>query len=175
MIVNYAEFIISNTSDKIAIIEDDKTLTYQQLAIHVRRSAYKLKSLGIVPGDRIIISLPDSIEWIVAFLSCIKIGAVPMQASPLILHHKIVEIINFVKAHAIVSKEIFNGIIRIDPNELLSSGPELDDYYNFSPDEIALAVTTSGSTSDSKFACHRHQNLINFSHKTNITNQLPSQ
>jgi acetyl-CoA synthetase len=66
--------------NKIAIIfeADDGTVTkvsYKQLFHKVCQFANGLKSLGIKPGDRVVIYMPMSIEAVAAMQACARIGA----------------------------------------------------------------------------------------------------
>ena len=66
--------------NKVAIIfeADDGTvtrITYKQLYHRVCQFANGLKSLGIKPGDRVVIYMPMSIEAVAAMQACARIGA----------------------------------------------------------------------------------------------------
>src|SRR6185295_17321269 len=54
---------------------DTRTLTYQELHREVCRFANGLRSLGVVPGDRVAIYLPLVPEAAIAMLACARIGA----------------------------------------------------------------------------------------------------
>lgn len=53
-----------------------RSLTYEQLYQEVRQMAFVLKSMGVVPGDRVAAYAPTCIEMIVATLATAVIGAV---------------------------------------------------------------------------------------------------
>ncbi len=66
--------------DKPAIIfegeqGDGRTLTYRQLTAEVCQFANALKSLGVWPGDRVVIYLPMVPEAVIAMQACARIGA----------------------------------------------------------------------------------------------------
>src|SRR3954462_13512076 len=66
--------------DKVAIIfeaDDGKVtkVTYQQLYKEVCRFANALKARGIKMGDRVLISMPMSVQAVVAMQACARIGA----------------------------------------------------------------------------------------------------
>ncbi len=54
---------------------DSRTLTYQELHREVCKAANVLKSLGVVPGDRVGIYMPLIPELAIAMLACTRIGA----------------------------------------------------------------------------------------------------
>ncbi len=59
------------------------TMTYRQLLAKVRRLARALWTLGIRPGDRVALMLPNSPQFIISYFSTLKIGAVVVPLSPL--------------------------------------------------------------------------------------------
>jgi acetyl-CoA synthetase len=71
---------LNTQPNKIAVIfeADDGTvtkITYKQLYHKVCQFANGLKSLGIKPGDRVVIYMPMSIEAVAAMQACARIGA----------------------------------------------------------------------------------------------------
>lgn len=168
---NYAKYITNFNSDKIAVIHDSGTTTYRELGQMVRRFAQQLKDNNIHPGERVIILMSDRIEWIVGFLSCVYVGAVPAVISPLLKSSKYLEAIDITRASAIISdvdQELVNykSIKIFAPTDVMKSGKELDQAHEFLPDEIAVINTSSGTTGKQKFIAHRHQNFINYLNST---------
>ncbi|WP_206831687.1 class I adenylate-forming enzyme family protein [Alicyclobacillus fructus] len=65
------------TPDASAVIDEDGTVTtYQELEDASNRFALGLLSLGIGPGDRVALQLPNTQEFLVALLGTAKAGAV---------------------------------------------------------------------------------------------------
>ena len=59
------------------------SLTYQQLAEQVNRFASSLGGLGVEPGDRIAIMLPNCPQIIIAYYAALSIGAVVVMTNPM--------------------------------------------------------------------------------------------
>ena len=77
------ELLASNLElhpDKIAYFCGDRTLSYRELDKACRRFAHLLQKLGIAPGERVLIVLPDCFAFPVAFLGCLLSGAVAVAA-----------------------------------------------------------------------------------------------
>ena len=68
--------------DKVAILGVGRTYTYAQLDDYVTRTAHALRCAGCQPGDRVLIVLPDSPEFVAAFFGAAKIGAVAVPVNP---------------------------------------------------------------------------------------------
>jgi acyl-CoA synthetase (AMP-forming)/AMP-acid ligase II len=62
--------------DAPAVIAEDRRVTYSELAELADRGASALVASGIVPGDRVAVWAPNSLEWIAAALSITTAGGV---------------------------------------------------------------------------------------------------
>jgi acetyl-CoA synthetase len=74
--------VASGAGERVALhwegndVGDSASLTYAQLLQQVCQLANYLKSLGVGPGDRVVIYLPMRVELPVAMLACARLGAV---------------------------------------------------------------------------------------------------
>ncbi|TBH20675.1 long-chain-fatty-acid--CoA ligase [Thermus thermamylovorans] len=72
-----------------------KTLTYAELWDKSRRFAGGLKALGVRPGDRVAIMLPNSPQFVIAFYGALLAGGVGVNVNPLYtpreLRHQLVD------------------------------------------------------------------------------------
>ena len=57
-------------------------LTYRQLAAQVDRCAAALAALGVRPGDRVALMLPNLPQFVIAFFGALKLGAVVVNTNP---------------------------------------------------------------------------------------------
>jgi len=62
--------------DKVAIYYRDQTYTYSDVQKMANRMGNGLLSLGVEMEDRILIALPDGIEFVAAWFAAAKVGAV---------------------------------------------------------------------------------------------------
>jgi 2,3-dihydroxybenzoate-AMP ligase len=86
--------------DKVAVIEGQRRLSYAQLAGQVDRLAIELKRTGLKPLDRVVMQLPNSIEFVVSFLALMRLGAIPVMA---LRAHRYSEIKHFIDASGAVA------------------------------------------------------------------------
>jgi long-chain acyl-CoA synthetase len=61
----------------------DSALTYAQLEEQVERFAASLQRLGVRPGDRVALFLPNCPQFVVAFLAAARAGAIAVPFNPL--------------------------------------------------------------------------------------------
>ncbi|RIK40958.1 MAG: hypothetical protein DCC55_13445 [Chloroflexi bacterium] len=66
----------------MAVRAGDVRLTYQQLDEQSNRFANALRALGVNPGERVMLILPDSPQFIIAFFGASKAGAVIVLTPP---------------------------------------------------------------------------------------------
>jgi acetoacetyl-CoA synthetase len=85
--LNFAENLLANRSDKIAIVSrlengSRRSLSYKQLFSLVAKLSYYLTSQGIGKGDRIAGFLPNTAEAVIGMLAASSIGAIWTSCSP---------------------------------------------------------------------------------------------
>ncbi|MEU8819088.1 long-chain-fatty-acid--CoA ligase [Actinoplanes sp. NPDC048796] len=69
--------------DRIALDFLGATTTYAQLGDQVARAAEALRGLGVGPGDRVALILPNCPQHVVAFYAVLRLGAVVVEHNPL--------------------------------------------------------------------------------------------
>ena len=79
----------TGVEDRLAmIVEDDAlgtvTATYGQLATRTSQFAQLLRKRGVAPGDRVLIRLPNSLDYPTAFLGAMKAGCIAVPTSTLL-------------------------------------------------------------------------------------------
>ena len=68
---------------KTAILRPAGSVTYAALGSAVNRVAQALRDCDCQPGDRVLIALPDSLEFVAAFFGAAKIGAIAVPVNPM--------------------------------------------------------------------------------------------
>ncbi len=68
---------------RVAILGEPAAVRYAELAALSNRVGNALRGLGCAPGQRVLIVLPDSAEFIAAFFGAAKIGAVAVPVNPM--------------------------------------------------------------------------------------------
>lgn len=86
--------------DRIAIIDTQRSVTFRELDERSTNLALNLLGLGIKRGDRVVVQLPNVIEFAYLHLALQKIGVMPVLALP---PHRYREISFFVKVSEAVA------------------------------------------------------------------------
>ena len=91
---HFFDEIVSKSSERVAFLAGDESVTYRQLAQRVERLALHLLKLGVQPLDRFVMQLPNSPEFVYLYFALQKVGAIPVMAMS---SHRYSEIHQFVE------------------------------------------------------------------------------
>ena len=69
-------------ADRVAVVDDTGSATYAELADASQRVALNLLDLGLQPGDRVVLQLPNTRFFTSLYFGLQRIGAIPIMALP---------------------------------------------------------------------------------------------
>ena len=95
-----------------AVIYLGESFSYRRLRELAERFAGALTDMGIQKGDRVMVYIANSIQWVIAFLGIQKIGAVIVPVSPIYTSHEITYMIQDSGAQAIVCMDTNFGYVK---------------------------------------------------------------
>jgi fatty-acyl-CoA synthase len=76
-----------------ALIERDRPVAYAQLLDESRRVATGLAALGVGPGDRVALWLPNVPAWLATFFACAQLGAIAVAVNTRFRSHELADIV----------------------------------------------------------------------------------
>ncbi|HZI48318.1 MAG TPA: class I adenylate-forming enzyme family protein, partial [Pyrinomonadaceae bacterium] len=165
---------------------DGRVFTYAEFQAAIDRAAAMLSSHGIGKGDVVSLLMPNSVEYIIGYFACWKLGAIAGPVNSLLKEHEIEFVMNNSEAKAaLVSAEFWERIENISEdlphlraviafdNEAEATDPHLQKYIpdRQSPERVletdqiasgddAIIIYTSGTTGKPKGCLLTHGNLI---------------
>src|SRR5919108_991732 len=74
--------IFARYSDRMAIVDGDRQVTYAELDERSTRLALNLLDRGLKPLDRVVVQLPNVVEFVYLYFALQKIGCIPVMALP---------------------------------------------------------------------------------------------
>jgi len=106
--------------DRPALIYLGKTWTYAELMELINRFAKALYTLGVSHGDRVMLYIPNSPQFLAGFLGSMKIGATPVPVSPIYTPFEIEYLINDAQTIYILCQDTNFGYVKeVSPNTCL--------------------------------------------------------
>src|SRR6516164_1424118 len=164
-------WVAGGGGNRPCLISPTQSWTYAQLAERVNRIANVLtRTLGIVPGHRVLLRGPNSPMMVAAYLAVIKAGAVVVATMPLLrakeiaypiakakirvalCDHRLAE--EMEKARALagdLERVVYWGSGAADALEALMATPGYD---------VCLIGFTSGTTGEPKGTMHFHRDML---------------
>jgi len=178
---------------RVAIIVDDDTrgvqqATFAELAERTSRFDQVLRDFGVAVGDRVLIRLPNCVEYPTIFLGALKRGAIPVPTSPLLTAEEVLYLAQDSGATTVVTdpptwkamREAIERLAHVSHIILVSGGGappagrlavhELDallagvtawhEPHATRAEDPAYLVYTSGTTGYPKGVLHAHRALL---------------
>ncbi|GAA3587897.1 long-chain-fatty-acid--CoA ligase [Klugiella xanthotipulae] len=82
-LVDMLDDSITRFRHRVALEFFGATTTYAELGDQVARAAEGLRRVGVAPGDRVAIVLPNCPQHVVAFYAALRVGAIVIEHNPL--------------------------------------------------------------------------------------------
>lgn len=111
--------------DKTAVIVGDEEISYEELGNKAALAAKGFHKAGIRKGERVILQLPNSVNFLVSFFSLLRIGAIPIMALP---QHRSSEIGGMVKMAGPTAYICQDSYAGYNYSELVSEAKEVGDF-----------------------------------------------
>ncbi len=163
--------------DKIALVETD--ITYRTLTARARSLASSLVERGVARGDRVVVWLPKSAEYVISIFAALDAGAayVPLDATQPVA--RVAAILGDSEPKAIVTTAALLANVELPPSVTAvyivgaAAPPHVafEDAVRTNVDgprrdvelsHLAAILYTSGSTGTPKGVMISHENLANF-------------
>ncbi len=97
--------------DQVAYVNFGKELTYRQVDEYSRAFAAHMQSLGLQPGDRVAIMMPNVLQYPVAVFGALRAGLVVVNTNPLYTARELKHQLKDSGAKAIVIMENFAKVL----------------------------------------------------------------
>ncbi|MBS3907022.1 MAG: AMP-binding protein [Syntrophaceae bacterium] len=98
--------------DRVAIIFLGEKFTYARLQNLIGRFAASLNRLGVKKGDKVVLYLSNSVQWVISFFGIQKIGAVAVPIAPIYTSFEIEYMSNDSGAETIICLDTNFGYVK---------------------------------------------------------------
>jgi long-chain acyl-CoA synthetase len=188
VVVNVADLVrdvARKTPDRVALVAGESRLSWSELDQRVDRVAAGLAGAGLVPGYRVGLALPNTIDFVAGYFGALRGGYVAVPVNPLAPALEIEQVVRATRLRLMVADESSIAAVRqgcagsdavvvvasaaggttAEPgeltfDELVMSAPDVS--IAPLPDDEALAVLllTSGTSSAPRAAMLSHRALV---------------
>lgn len=159
------------TPNRTALVHGEHSLSYAQLSSAAEAAVAGLMSRGVQSGDCVVLVGDNSVEWVVAYLATLRLGAVVSPANNRLNPSQFREQCDVLDAGLVLYDEAHADLARAGGRPVadvaeLSSGCEdaVADLPWPAPEAEALVSFTSGTTGAPKGAVLTHDALFQGSH-----------
>ncbi len=187
---NIAEYFLDRPArehpQRLAIRGDGAVVRYGELAGWANRFGSALRTAGCQPGDRVLIVLPDSAEFVAAFFGTVKVGAIAVPVNPFTRAGDYAYCLSdcaprVAVVHAVALEEFQSALQAAPPERLvlvgapqpagyggpavtwekwLGEASELLETHRTAATDPAFFLYTSGSSGTPKAAIHQHKDML---------------
>ncbi|WP_296138575.1 long-chain-fatty-acid--CoA ligase [uncultured Tessaracoccus sp.] len=105
-LVEMCEQSVREAGDHVAMEFFGRRTTYTELGDQIDRAAEGLRRLGVKPGDRVGLVLPNCPQHIVAFYACLRVGAIVVEHNPLYTAPELRHIFEDHRAEVIIAWDV---------------------------------------------------------------------
>lgn len=162
---------VEKTPDNLAVKQADEEISYQELDQRANKLANFLLQRGLKVEEFVGVSLPRSIDWIVALLAVMKAGGVYLPLDPSYPRENLDYILRDAQPAFLITSEDHKGDLTFQPekvfilNELekqLQAQPITKPDIEIKADNLAYCIYTSGSTGQPKGVLVEHRSIVNY-------------
>ena len=183
--------------DKIALVDGDVELSYQELNRKACHYANGLLKAGFKKGDRIVLQLPNCHEFVIILFAMFKIGLIPVLSLPAHRKNEIKGILEKSGAKAYIAKDKYLGFSYVDMIRevreelnidfevyILGDNQGYKNFYNLDDKdylsqqieinykEIGLLLLSGGTTGIPKLIPRRHCDYIYVAKESGIKSEF---
>lgn len=95
--------------DAVALVDGDVRLTYAEVLARAEAGARRLREAGLAADDRIVVQLPNTWQFVVLTLACLRADVVPVFALPAHRAVELTSIAQVAQARALVVPSVLKG------------------------------------------------------------------
>src|SRR6185436_8644561 len=161
----------ARTPDAVAVVFEDRTLSYAALDAHANRLAHHLQSLGVGPETMVGLCVERSPEMVIGLIGILKAGGAYLPLDPNYPRERLAFMLADAGCPVLVTQAALlerlpeaaaAQLVRLDANwPAIARQPDTAPPLDLDPDHPAYVIYTSGSTGTPKGVVVGHGSLAN--------------
>ncbi len=101
----FADKVFAPFAERVAVIDGARRVSYGELDAVAGRLARNLWALGLRPLDRVVVMLPNAIEFVYLYFALQKLGAIPICALSSHRYRELSQFVEIARARAVVAPD----------------------------------------------------------------------
>lgn len=180
---------IERNPHRVALIDRGQRLAYSELSDRIEALTAGLADVGLRSDDRVVVQMPNCIEFVVTLFALLRIGVIPVLALPAHRHEEIGHFVNHSAAAAYIVADQSRGFdYRGMAGDIAANSPSLravlvlgtpaagqtslsalcrspphdtkDTLRRPAPDDVALMLLSGGTTGVPKLIPRTHNDYV---------------
>ena len=162
---------VEKTPDAVAVVFEDKQLTYRELNCRANQLAHYLQSIGVGPDVLVGIAVERSIEMVIGLYAILKAGGAYVPIDPAYPYERIAYMLEDAQVPVLLTQSKLKSrlpskharVIYLDTDwdRLIADQSQEDPICQASLDNLAYVIYTSGSTGKPKGVMNTHHGILN--------------
>jgi len=175
--VHLFEQRVALSPNAVALVSDERTLSYRELNTEANRLARYLRGLGVKSEEKIAICFERSVDLIVAILGILKAGCAYVPVDPKLPKNRFEYILADTGARYLVTQKKLidlglsvlgcSMIALDDPSSAIRSAEHANLESPPAAENLAYVMYTSGSTGEPKGVMIEHRSVVRLVKNTN--------
>ncbi|MEH2215454.1 amino acid adenylation domain-containing protein [Nostoc sp.] len=161
---------VEQTPNSIAVVFEDRQLTYEELNIRANQLAQYLQELGVIPKMLVGICVERSLDMVVGLLGILKAGGAYVPLDPAYPHERLAFMLEDAQVSVLLTQQKlmatlpkYQGkFVYLDTDWQKISQHNCHPISQVTTKDLAYVIYTSGSTGKPKGVQIPHRALVNF-------------
>ncbi|SFB09837.1 MULTISPECIES: class I adenylate-forming enzyme family protein [unclassified Bacillus (in: firmicutes)] len=162
-----------------AVVTESDRVTYKELNEFVNRFAQSLKDQGVSPSDKVVLFLPNTLEFVISYFAIQRLGAIVVPVNAKLSQGELAYIVEHCDAKAMITHDLLFETAKLLPNlpticiktgedsgvwrsfsKLLESGADGEILCQLKEDDESTVLYTSGTTGKPKGVLFTYRNIL---------------
>lgn len=162
---------VEQTPETVAVVFEDKQVTYSELNRRANQLAHRLRALGVRPEVRVGILIERSLEMVVGLLGILKAGGTYVPLDPSYPKERVAFMLEDAAVAVLVTQAGLvesiqahhTQVVRLDADwKAIAEESTENPASGVTPENLAYVIYTSGSTGRPKGVQIAHNAVVNF-------------
>jgi amino acid adenylation domain-containing protein len=161
---------VERTPRAVAVVFEEKRLTYEELNARANQLAHRLQALGVGPEVAVGVFMERSVEMLVALYGIVKAGGAYVPLDPEYPRERVALMLEDVRPPVLLTQSHLAGqlpafagsVIELDAQwEEIAKESVAEPENRARPENLAYVIFTSGSTGRPKGVMNTHRGICN--------------